>query len=271
MSLIDKRLGIGGMTLASKQSIRSATALLVFWLALSVAIQICHERILFLAGKNSAHTTAGADFIPAASVLKPISLGYDQLLADLWWLSFIQYYGDSRARALDHYALAYKYLDLVTQLDPKFVQLYWFSAFAIGCDNKRPQLAAALIERGIESNQDNWYLPFIAGINQYLFAQNETAAAKYYRIAAKFPDAPSWLERQAAIIEAHMPSLLKEINTWANIYNSSQEALVKRKAALQLRSLWLTVYTTVPSLAAKQRAKSELKALGFDTQGREVK
>lgn len=246
------------------QVVRAMACAILLWLILFYVIQTSHEKMLLILSRRTASTTGSAALIPNGAALKHISLGYDQLLADCWWLAFIQYYGDNKARLKDHYRLAYKYLDLVTQLDPKFSQPYWFSAFAVGSEYGRPDLADRLIARGLHANQDDWYLPFIAGINQYLFAHNEPAAAKYYRMAAKFPNAPKWLGPQANILEAHGPSLLKEINTWANIYLSTRDELVKKEAAGKLKELWLTVYRTVPSEGARKRAVEQLKALGVE-------
>lgn len=244
--------------------VKSWQGAILLWIALAVVIQTCHAKLDALGAKCAGGTTGSALLIPDAAILKYVTLGYDQLIADLWWLAFIQYYGDNKARLADHYALAYKYLDLITQLDPRFTQPYWFAAFAVGQEHGRPDLSARLIERGVRANQDDWYLPFIAGINQYLFAHNEVAAARYYRLAAKLPDAPHWLGPQAKVLEAHGPSLLKEINTWANIYLSTEDELVKREAGQRLKNLWLIVYKTVPSEAAKKRAVEQLRALGVN-------
>lgn len=242
----------------------AALPLLLLCLTLACAIDFCHRRILAIQFKPGAPHANGVMPVPDAAVLKYMSLGYDQLLSDCWWLAFIQYYGDTGARAVDHYRLAYRYLNLITQLDPKFRQPYWFSAFAIGSDMRNPALSDAIIKRGIQSNQDSWYLPFIAGVNQYLFAHDEAAAARYYRMAAKYPEAPGWLGRQADILEARMPSLLKEINTWTAAYLSTDDKLVRRECKRKLIELWLDVYKNVPGYGAKRRAAAELKLLGLD-------
>src|SRR5690242_3947196 len=89
-------------------------------------------------------------------VVKLFCLGHEQLAADLYWLRFIQYIGDGAARRTDRYESAYDYLNLVTTLDPRFTQPYWFAAFVVGSEMKRPDLAQILIERGIQANQNNW-------------------------------------------------------------------------------------------------------------------
>lgn len=197
-------------------------------------------------------------------IVKHFCLGYEQLVSDLFWLQFIQYIGDGEARQIDKYESAYYYLDLVTYLDPHFTQPYWFAAFTVGAEMKRPDLAQKLIERGIQANQNNWYLPFIAGINQYLFAHNEAAAANYYKLAAKFPDAPKWLGRQAEILKAKIPSLVKEVNTWDTIYRTSTDPLVKERAKERLAATWMRVFKVSPSEEIRKKARTALAELGVE-------
>ncbi len=202
------------------------------------------------------------NLLPSSAAAKVCALGYDQLLADWYWLAFVQYIGDGAARGRDHYAAADKYLQLIVDLDPGFIKAYWFASFILGSERRQPDEAAKFIDRGIQANPDNWYLPFIAGINQYLYARNDISAAKYYKMAAKFPDAPPWLSRQSAILAARIPSSIKEINIWDSIYGSSSDEMVKEKARGHLISLWMQVYKSATTDTIKNRARSCLKLLG---------
>jgi hypothetical protein len=233
-------------------------------LSLLAVIHLLHNKI---DGLLAGDARASNPVVPRAAVVKFFSLGYEQLLADCWWLAFIQYFGDNRQRKVDHYRYAYEYLDLITQLDPRFIQAYWFAAFAVGAEQKRPDLAAKLIERGLQHNQDDWYLPFIAGVNQYLFAHNSTLAAKYYRMAAKFPQAPDWLERQAVLLQANVPILFKKIATWEIIYVSTKDALVKESARQKLIPLLTYVYQNAPLESARKVAANKLRLLGVELNG----
>ncbi len=200
----------------------------------------------------------------SSRVARFFSLGNEQLAADLYWLKFVQHFGNSDNPNIDSLGQAYQYLDLVTSLDPRFTQPYWFAAFVVGSEMKRPDLAQGLIARGIQANQNNWYLPFIAGINQYLFAHNEVEAAKYYRQAAKFPDAPKWLARQAEILQAKIPSLVKEVNTWDTIYRTSTDPLVKERAKERLAATWMRVFKVSPSEEIRRKARKALAELGVE-------
>jgi hypothetical protein len=192
----------------------------------------------------------------------PFTLGYDRLLADYYWLAFISYIGDSRARELDNYSQADRYLDIVTRLDCHFIEAYWFCAFTVGADEGKPDLAQKIIDRGIAANASDWTLPFIGGFNQYLFAGNDKVAARYYRMAARFPHAPAWLSHQAAILERGIPRIYKQISTWENIYNAQESPLVRQKARETLASLWLSLYRTAPTAELKNKASDALRSLG---------
>lgn len=238
------------------QAIRSAYLIVV----LGAVIHFLHMEMELALRK--VRPTPVAAIVPTPEAVKLVSLGFDQLLADFYWLAFVQYIGDTEARKNDRCCLTYKYLDLITSLDPRFIQAYWFAAFSIGQDEGNPQLASNLIERGIKANQDNWYVPFIAGINQYLYAHNEIAAARYYRMAAKYPHAPSWLNRQASILEAKIPSIIKEVRVWNDIHESAKETLVRNHARDRLISLWMRIYKVSPSLPIRKTAIDALKKLG---------
>jgi hypothetical protein len=192
------------------------------------------------------------------------TLGYDQLLADFVWLSFVQDIGESRIPTKQDVLIFSDYLDLITKLDPRFIKPYWFAAFTLGGDFHRPRMAQRIIDRGLATHQDNWYLPFIAGINQYLFAHNEAEAAKYYRQAAKFPDAPKWLGRQAEILQAKIPSLVKDVNTWDTIYRTSADPLVKERAKERLAATWMRVFKVSPSEEIRKKARKALAELGVE-------
>lgn len=230
--------------------------------ALACIVHTSHDKFV-----QSFDDGAGArteSLVPSYEAVRLVSLGFDKLLADCYWLNFIGYYGDTAARQKDKYRLADRYLDLITSLDPEFIQPYWFVAFTVGNDQKNPERAAEILRRGIESNQNNWYLPFIAGFNQYMFARDELEAARYYRMASKFPDAPSWLAKQADILEAKIPSMIKEINAWTDVFYSVEEEGLKQRARERLIKLWMTVYKKSPSEKIKERAVHSLGQLGIN-------
>jgi hypothetical protein len=201
--------------------------------------------------------------IPRPDWLRLISLGFDDLAADLLWLQLVQYAGDSAARAKDNGCLTEDMVESILAADPHFIQAYWFAAFLIGGDQNQPAVADRILRKGIEVNSNNWYLPFIAGLNEYLYAHDEQAAAHYYRMAARFPQAPNWLERQAKILEARIPSEVKNANVWQTVYDSATSAEVKQRARDNLRRIWIRIWKVAPTKSIRERAAQKLNELGF--------
>ena len=112
-------------------------------LATLVAFISCSHALVLKELQLGKKINSVEQALPAADSIRLCAMGYDQVLADCYWLSFIQYVGDSEGRAKDRYALAEQYLNLITELDPKLVQAYWFAAFVIGSDANQPQAAGS--------------------------------------------------------------------------------------------------------------------------------
>lgn len=205
---------------------------------------------------------------------KAVSLGFDRLLADFYWLLFLQYYGDRRSASQDLYFHAPDYLKLIIELDPHFTRAYWYVSFVIAGDlahspvntgkTKDEWLAEAkkILNQGIIENPDSWDLPYIAGFNQYLYARNQKEAARYYRIASKIKNAPPFLGRMAAVMEDGSLSIKKDAQTYtdASIYGSSPA--VRENAREKARYLWSKIYYSpgIPQ-SYKDAALSGLKTI----------
>ena len=80
-------------------------------------------------------------------------------------------------------------------------------------------------------------------------------------MAARFPDAPKWLSRQAEILGAKIPARIKEINAWDSVYRLSEDPSIHEKARAKLISLWRAVYSTANNSVIKNRAKAQLAEL----------
>lgn len=196
-------------------------------------------------------------FISNPDMLKAFSLGFDRMLADLWWLAFVQYYGDPDSVIKDRLKYGPDYMRLVVALDPQFIRPYWFASFLLAGDLKRVKEASDLLDLGIKNNPDEWSLPYIAGFNQALYCHDYKRAAKYYRMASKIKNAPTWLNDQAEIMESDVPSKTREIKTWERMYKEG-DSLVKAKALDNLQVLLSEVYWEAPNEQYRERARNKL-------------
>ena len=95
-------------------------------------------------------------------LLKKLSFGYDSLLSNIYWTRAVQYYGGKRRDRDPNFELLGPLLDLTTTLDPHLLVAYKFGAIFLAEPAPRgagrPDLAVALIRRGIVANPEEWRL-----------------------------------------------------------------------------------------------------------------
>jgi len=133
-----------------------------------------------------------------------LSLSFDALMADVYWIRTIQHYGrDHKNRERrGRFELLQPLLDLTTTLDPQFLIAYRFGAIFLALQPPdgpgRPDQAIALLEKGLARNPDRWQLAHDIAFTHYLYTGDYRAAADWFRRAAAMPGAPEWIAPLAA-------------------------------------------------------------------------
>ncbi len=240
----------------SKSSNTTFAPFVVLFVA-AIAVHLSHLEVMRLQ-PHYVSDFHNKRLISKPEVAKAFSLGFDRVLADVFWLQFVQYYGDTNAARFEKFRYAPDYIRLVVKMDPHFLRPYYFASFVLAGDMNRQSDAEQILKSGIENNPEDWSLPYIAGFNQYLFAENQIKAAKYYRIAAKRPGAPDWLNGLAKIMESPMTRRLTGvIKSWEKIYKSSDHD-AREHARQQLQDLWSGVYYYAPTERIKNHALDKL-------------
>lgn len=189
-------------------------------------------------------------FISSPEFVKRASLGYSGLLADIYWMRVVQYFGHKHlANSMEYKALA-PLLDITTTLDPHLVVAYeWGSTFL---DQPPPSgagdddAAIALIRKGIRNNPDDWHLYFTLGFIQYLGKHDYLAAAQTFAEGSRVPHAHPWLKIMAAKMLSDAGSDETARYLWQNIYDESTDTSLKQNAAVHLACL--TVDQEIPQL-----------------------
>ncbi len=122
-----------------------------------------------------------------ASVVKNLSFGFDNFLADVYWINIVQDLADWD-RKNDFYIEEYRNLAM---LDPQFSYPYLFGILTVASKrfpnglNKMEPIANV----GIQHLPYNWEIPFYLG-TQFHLLQNYTKAFYYIEIAASRPIIP---------------------------------------------------------------------------------
>src|SRR5215475_9796280 len=67
-------------------------------------------------------------FLPSGPFIKKLSLGYNGLLADIYWMRAVQYYGGKRVKNESGFRLLEPLIDIATTLDPLLLHAYRFGS-----------------------------------------------------------------------------------------------------------------------------------------------
>ena len=136
-------------------------------------------------------------YYPSGLAVRQASLGYETAAADIGWLRCIQYYGEHRMTDNKFDRIGHL-TEVVSELDPRFLQPYIFGGFVLGQEMGRPVQGLELLRRGLERNPDSWQLAFETGFLYYVCFRDQASAARYFALASRLPGHPEYVERFAA-------------------------------------------------------------------------
>lgn len=172
------------------------------------------------------------------------TFGFDNLLADWTFLNFLQYYGDTPLRKATGYSLSPEYFDLITRLDPRFVETYLFLSGSISYQLGKPETAVALMERGAAQLSPqihpNAYLVWrFKGLDELLLLGDVPASIHSHEMAAQWAaDSPNRdlapiFAQTARFLRKDPNSVLARFQAWTMVY---EQATASRDKATQARA-----------------------------------
>jgi hypothetical protein len=193
-------------------------------------------------------------YLTSGTTARRLSAGYNALAADLYWIRTIQYYGDLKLKAGraaagsppadtvgNRYELLYPLLDLTTSLDPRFNIAYRFGSIflaeAYPGGAGRPDLAIALLEKGLRDQPDKWEYMQDAGFVHYWWRHDYAAAADWFKRASEVEGAPWFLKSLAATTLAEGGDRRSSRTMWESIRESAEIDWLKADAERRLRQL----------------------------------
>jgi hypothetical protein len=146
-------------------------------------------------------------FITSPKAVKRLSLGYEGLLADIYWTRAVQYFGGRHVAGASHYRLLAPLLEITTTLDPHLVVAYQFGATFLAPKPPNgagmPEKAVQLVNYGIENNPNDWKLYYELGFIYYMDVKDYAKAADAFARGSQVPDAHPFLKVMAAQMAQH--------------------------------------------------------------------
>ncbi len=125
-----------------------------------------------------------------------MALGFSPVLADLYWVRAVQYYGGIRLSTdgKKRYDLLYPLLDITTSLDPGFTIAYRFGSIflaeAYPGGAGRPDQAILLLEKGYRASPTRWQYLQDIGFVYYWSLGDYRKAGEWFTRASQSPGRP---------------------------------------------------------------------------------
>lgn len=224
---------------------------------LFVAVSFVQKRID--AQTHPAGQPGGELLLASGTAIKRMGLGYDSLVADLYWTRTVQYYGSRLATKTAQFPLLWPLLDITTTLDPQLIAAYRFGSIFLSepapIGAGRTDLAIALDKRGIGANPNNWILGTDLGFLYYWRLKDYPNAAAAYLAASRVPGAPTWVNLMSARISAKGASTETSQMIWSQLYESTSDQTIRKIALDQLQILKAQLDETRLSDLAEQYRK----------------
>ena len=180
-------------------------------------------------------------YLNSPKVLKRASLGYEGLLADIYWTRAVQYFGGRHHNGAQSYNLLYPLLEITTNLDPQLGVAYQFGASFLAPAPPegagQPERAVQLMEYGIENNPNDWKLYYDLGFVYYMNLKDYPKAAEVFDRGSRVPNAHPFMRVLAAQMAQHAGEYDTARMMWSATYQSSQDTEIRANAMEHLRAL----------------------------------
>lgn len=182
-------------------------------------------------------------YFASPGAVKSMSLGYQSLIADLYWIRAVQYYG--RREEAERRQVRYKnlaaLLDITTTLDPQMMDVYRsgssFLAEAEPIGAGQPGEALKLLDKGIGLYPDEWRLRFDKGFVYFWALKDFRRAGQVWLEASRTKGAPLWMEGLAAMALSRGGAVETARALWERQYQNSASREVKENAKNHLLSI----------------------------------
>ncbi len=180
-------------------------------------------------------------YFPSGTILKKLSLGHQGLLADIYWMRTVQYYGGKRLKGDKRFDLFEPLINIATTLDPSLLYAYRFGAIFLSerepVGANQPQKAVELLRKGIERNPQEWLSYRDLGFVYYWYLHDYSRAAEAFLEGSKHPNAKPWMKTFAAELLAKGGSRRTSRLLWQEAYDTATDTRMKENARENLLAL----------------------------------
>ncbi|WP_310486609.1 hypothetical protein [Chamaesiphon sp. VAR_69_metabat_338] len=186
------------------------------------------------------------------------TFGFDNLVADWYFIDFIQYFGDTDVRQKAGYGAAMEYFDAILTRDPRFLHGYFYLSSTGSMYAGAPERSVKIMEQGLKSLSPKvpdrgYYVWRLKGVDELLFLGDIPAARNSMQHAADWAQQTSTPEGQniarlsqntAAYLARNSNSKQAQFDAWNMVLNAAVDDFVIKRAIAGIRATGGKVTTT---------------------------
>ncbi|MBZ5563601.1 MAG: hypothetical protein LAP13_14425 [Acidobacteriia bacterium] len=180
-------------------------------------------------------------YLSSGTTLRRYCLGYEGLLADVYWTRVVQYFGRQRLAHSTRFELLGPLLRITTELDPQLLTAYRFGSIFLAEKPPggagQPQEALQLLRRGIVANPDYWRLWQDLGFIYYWDLKDYRNTSRIFRIGSERPGALPWMRAMAASVAAQGGEIQTSRILWTEIARQVDNDAIRQSAEAHLLAL----------------------------------
>lgn len=179
------------------------------------------------------------------------SFGFDNLISDLAYLQFLQYFGDGEAREITGYSVSSDYFKTIVEKDPRFVRAYFLSAPASSIFAGKPEETVKTLEVALKFvtpnlHPDSYYLWVYKAVDEMMLLDKVESAKKSYEMAFKWSEqintersrkSAKNIKTTIEHINNNPNSTVARIGAWSLILSSTNDAKTQQKALEKIEKL----------------------------------
>ncbi len=180
-------------------------------------------------------------YINSPKTIKRASLGFDGLMACIYWTRTVQYFGHRHFDYAHTYNELAPLLEITTTLDPHLLPAYQFGASFLAPKPPggagQPERAIQLMEYGIQNNPDNWQLYYNLGFVYYTELKDYRKASEVFERGSNVPNAHPFMKILAAQMAMHAGDFTTARMLWSATYETAREATIRQNAVEHLHAI----------------------------------
>jgi tetratricopeptide (TPR) repeat protein len=225
---------MGAMTFRQRTTAIAALTLVV---SLTTAVLLLH----YIDRAREHSPIDDVLYISSPKLVKRASLGFDGLMACIYWTRAVQYFGHRHYLGARSYNELAPLLEITTTLDPHLLPAYQFGASFLApappMGAGQPLRAVKLMQFGIQNNPDDWHLYYDLGFIYYTELKDYKRAGEVFERGTKATDAHPFLKVLAAQMAEHAEDFATARLLWSATYQATDQTNIRQNALEHLRSI----------------------------------